>query len=303
MDKIAELKIQISDYLLEILMKDDFKKSINLFLNQEFKRIIIDKKTDLIQSEAYKNLQGKIKYELENTFKSSSFKNQISNFIDESLNRFEKGNKTLEKMIPPAVVNSFKVYIYNHKDDLIIALKKLLSNKDIEKRILDEINNAVNGMNPMVARFVNINNIFSRLKISIEDYLNDPKNILNIINFINSQLDIFMKKKISEFSSYFPIEGRKAIVNSLTESVSENLLKTSFIDMLFSVFEEKLTVELSNLDMKSSKLNLVIDSFSTLFMSNIYENLLVKGDLKELVNNISEGIVDNFLSKPLIDLI
>lgn len=303
MDKAAELKIQISNYLLEILLKKDFKQSLSSFLNIEFKNIILDKKKDILKSEAYKNIQNKIKNELICTFKTSVFKEQISSFIDDSLSAFEKSNNTLDKAIPPAVINSIKVYIYNHKDELILAFKKLLANKDIEKRILAEINNVINGMNPMVARFVNVNNIFSKLKSSIEDYLNDSKNVLDIINFINSQLDNIMKKKISEFFTYFPIEGRKAIVNSLTQSVSENLSKTKFIDMLFSMFEEKFTLEISNLNINSSNLNIAINSLSSSFINSTYDKLLVTGSIKDLIDYISEGIVDNFLSKPLIDLI
>jgi hypothetical protein len=303
MDKASELKMQISDYLLESLMKEDFRQSLCLFLNIELKNIIIDRKKDILKGKAYKNIEGKIKNWLLLAIKSPVFKNQIYSFIDDNLSAFEKSNKTLDKTIPATVINSLKVYIYNHKDELISALKKLLSSKDIEKRMLSEINNVINGMNPMVARFVNVNNIFSRLKISIDDYLNDSKNILEIINFINSQLDNIMKKRISEFSAYFPIEGKRAIIDSLTHSLLENLSKPKFIEMIFSVFEEKLTVELTNLNINSSNLNTAISSLTSSFINTTYETLLINGGIKELITSISEGIVDNFLSKPLIDLI
>lgn len=300
MEKAAELKIQINDYLMESLKKESFKQALSQHMSLEFKKIIIENKKDLIQSTAYKNMKSKFKEELLNTIKSQNFKNQISIIIDNNLSALEQSNKTLEKAIPPAVINSFKVYLYNHKDDLITGFKKILSNKEIEKRIYAEINNVINGMGPMVSRFINVNNIYSKLKISIEDYLNEPRNVLEIINFINNEIDKIMKKKISEIITYFPIEGRKAIVNSLTNALSENIAKPSFIDMILNVIDEKLEIEIYNMSL--SDLNLV-DELTTNFINNNYDNLLIYSDIKIIINNISEGIVDNFLSKPIIDLI
>ncbi|MFL0267590.1 hypothetical protein [Candidatus Clostridium radicumherbarum] len=300
MEKSAELKIQINDYLMENLKKESFKQSLSKHMSMEFKKIIIDNKKELIQSTAYKNIKSKFKEELLNTIKSQNFKNQISILIDNNLSALEKSNKTLEKTIPPAVINSLKVYIYNHKDDLISGFKKILSSKEIEKRIYAEINNVINGMGPMVSRFINVNNIYSKLKISIEDYLNEPKNVLEIINFINKEIDKIMKKKISEFSTYFPVEGRNAIINSLTNALSENIAKPSFIDMILNLIDEKLEIEICNMSL--SDLNL-IDELTTNFINNNYDILLINSEIKIIINNISEGIVDNFLSKPIMDLI
>lgn len=303
MDKATELKLQITNYLIELLEKDDFKKSLNLFINTELKNIIIEKKEDLLKSEVYKNIQMKIKSELLNTLKSSDFSNQMYTLIDNSLSTLEKSNKTLDKTIPPAIINSLKVYTYNHKDELIQAFKNLLSNKDIEKRILIEINGMMSSMNPMVARFVSANNIFSRLKSSLEDYLDDTKNILTIINFINKELDNIMKKTISDFSTYFPTEGRKSIINSLTNTLSVYLSNTNLINMLFSAIDEKLAMELSNANTNSLTINNIINDLTSTFINNTYEKLLINNGLKESIDNISEYIVENFLSKPLIDLI
>ena len=300
MEKIAELKMQISNFLMENLKKEDFKQSFSQYISTELKNIIIENKKDLLKSTAYKNIQSKFKDELLNTIKSSNFKNQISIIIDDNLSALEKSNETLENTIPPAIINSLKVYIYNQKDELILALKKLLSNREIEKRIYAEINNVISGMGPMVSRFINVNNIYSKIKTSIEDYLNDPKNIFEIINFINNELDKIMKKKISEFSAYFPIEGRKAIIASITNALSENLAKSSFIDMIFNTIDKKIENELSNLNVNNLSL---INNLISNFINNTYDKLLVNSDFKKLIVNISEGIVENFLSKPLMDLI
>ncbi|MFL0248252.1 hypothetical protein [Candidatus Clostridium stratigraminis] len=300
MEKSAELKIQINDYLMENLKNESFKQALSQHMSMEFKKIIIENKKELIQSTAYKNIKSKFKEELSNTIKSQSFKNQISILIDNNLSALEKSKKTLEKTIPPAVINSFKVYIYNHKDDLISGFKKILSNKEIEKRIYKEINNVINSMGSMVSRFINVNNIYSRFKSSIEDYLNDPQNVLEIINFINNEIDKIMKKKISEFSTYFPVEGRNAIINSLTNALSENIVNPSFFDIIFNVIEEKLGTEIYNMSL--SDLNL-IDELTTNFFNNNYDMLLINSDMKIIINDISEAIVDNFLSKPIIDLI
>lgn len=303
LDKTLELKKRVNNYILEILKSENFKAKISEMLNTSINDLIFEQKDNLIKSDAYIKIRKKVKAEIVGTLNSYDFKKHISTIIDSSLANIEKSNKTLETIVPSAVVNSLKVYIYNHKDEIINTIKGILNNKNLDKKIFAEVTNAVNGLNPMVSRFININSIYSKLKISIEDYLNDTKNVIEIINFINSQIDSFMKKRLSEITSYFPTEGRKSIANSIAESISDTMLKADLITNLLNMIDERLSLELSKIDRSSDDINQSVTTAVSALMGISYDKLLDNEDTQLFIYSISEEIVDNILSKPIVDLI
>jgi hypothetical protein len=300
MDKVSELKMQLNTCIFDILHEDSFKHNFkNLFI-KEFKNTLIQKKEELFQGENYRIVRNSIKINLYKTFKAPSFKDGINLFINNNLKSLEDSNRTVESIVPPAVINGIKVYVYNHKDELVATLKSFLSNENIDKKLYEEINNVLNGINPMVSRFVNTSNIFAKMKTGINDYLDNPKNIMDIINMINSQLDVFMKKKISEFTSYFPAESRSALVNSISKGIMDNILSEQFIDMAIDKVEEILINILESIDKNGFG---SFDSILKGFVDTFYNKILDSDNTKELIKLLSNNLVDYILNKPLITLI
>jgi hypothetical protein len=300
MDKVLELKTSLNNYIFDILNEDTFKQNIKELLIEEFRNTIILKKEDLFQGKNYRIVRNSIKINLYKTFKSPNFKEGINLFISSNLKTLEDSNRTIESVVPPAVVNGIKVYVYNHKDELVSSLKNFLSSEDIDKKLYDELNNVLNGINPMVSRFVNSGNIFSKIKTAINDYLDNPKNIMDIVNMINTQLDSFMKKKISELTSYFPAESRNALVNSISKGIMDNILSEKFIDMAIDKVEELLAAILESVNKNGfgSFDNILKDLIDTL-----YTNMLDSEKTKELISILTNNIVHNLLNKPLIKFI
>lgn len=303
MDKVIELKTQLNNYIFNILKEDNFKQNFMELVAEELKNTIVIKKDQLFTGETYKIFRNSIKINAYKTFKSSSFKEGINSFIDSNLKNFENSNTKLEEIIPPAVVNGLKVYIYNHKDDIVDTLKGFVNSDSVDKKLFDEISNVLSGINPMVGRFVNLNNIHSKLKTGIDDYLGNQKNIMDIINMINSQLDGLMKKKVSELISQFPQEGINSLKSAVTEGIIKNIASEKFIDMAIDKLEDALSEALDSIDETSeSKFNL-LDNIIKDFIQVLYNKALSTNKAKLLVEQLSSALVDNLLSKPLITFI
>lgn len=302
-DKIVELKIQLNRFIIDILKDEDFKEKTSLIIKDEITNIIVFEKDEFFNTLTYKDIKAKIKNNMLNTLKSQSFKEEVNKFLDYNIKVLEKSNKTLGALIPPAFINGIKVYIYNNHREFISSFKKFITKDEITKRINKEILNILNGINPMVSRFISPSTINTRMIAGINDYLDDPKNIRDIINMINGKLDEIMKKKISEIIVYFPSESRKSIINSVSNGIIDSVASEKFIDIALNKVEEKLKEEIYSLNESSSLLTSAVHGIVDSFMLNYYPELLDREKSKELINEFSSSIVESLLEMPLKDFI
>jgi uncharacterized membrane protein YheB (UPF0754 family) len=215
----------------------------------------------------------------------------------------ETSDKTLDSLIPPAFLNSIKVYIYNNSDSITSSIKEIITSKNAEKRITAEITNVLNGLNPMISRFISSSTIYTRLVAGVNDYLNDDKNITDIINLINKKLDETMKKRVTEFTAYFPAEGRKSLVNSITTGIIDNILSDRFVDMSLEKLEEVFKAQLLSINENSEVLSNQMFTLVDNFFEDNYMSLLENNKSKELLDLFSGEIVENLLNKPIIELL
>jgi hypothetical protein len=302
MDKAAELKTALNSHIIETLKSDGFKDNLKIILLEEIKKTILLKKNEFLEGEIYKGIRAKLKKDILRSVSQASFKELINKLLEENIKTLEKSDKTLGSIIPSAFVNSLKVYIYNHSAEISSTLKELINNENVIKKINTEVINAINGINPMIARFINASVIQAKIISGINDYLSDPKNMMELITMINSALDSFMKKRVSEFASYFPAEGRKALINSISSEIVSNVFSEKFVDMALLKLEELIKKQLQALDEDSEGLNMQISNLVENFINNSYSSLLESDSLKALVEMLSSNLVDNLLKKPLIEL-
>ncbi|MCM0648280.1 hypothetical protein NBE98_07825 [Clostridium swellfunianum] len=303
MDKVLELKMQLKDFLFEALKKETFKESITTLLIDEFKNTLYIKRSDFFQGENYRVVRNSIKINLYKNFKTQEFKDSLNLFVENNLKAIEESNRSIENIITPSVLNGIKVYIYNHKDDLVKSLKSFLDSQAIDDKIQEQINNVLSGINPMAARFVNAGNIFSKFKAGINDYLNNQKNIMDILNMLYAQLDSFGKKKVSDFTSYFPAESRNALVTSISKGIMDNILSESFIDMLIDKGEAVLLTVLESLSKSGESDSLALNNILKNFAICLYDSMLGTDKFNELIDIVSSSLVDNLLNLPLIKFI
>lgn len=303
MDKALELRAALSSSIFKAIETDEFKEKLIIILKSELIKIVLMKKEELLNAEVFNSIKLCLRKDLLCAASQTAFKDSIYKIIDDNLKSLEKSNETLGSIIPPAFVNSLKVYVYNHSDEISSALRNLINSEHVVKKINSEVSTMLNGFNPMITRFINATAIQGKIIAGINNYLDDSKNMMDLVNFINSMLDNLMAKKVSEFASYFPIEGRKSLIDSISSEILNNVFSEKLIDLMLIKLEDIIKYQLINLNEDSSGLNDKINCLASYFMNISYPVLLESDSIKELIEFLSNNLMEIILNKPLIDLL
>jgi hypothetical protein len=303
MERTEELKLQLNNYIVNFLKEDKFKENIKNLLVEEIKNGILSRREEFLHTDTYKSIKSKIKADIAANIKTRNFKEDLSRFIDKNFKTIETSNRTLDTIIPPAVINSLKVYIYNNKDEIVAVLKNFLSSDKFDKKVHEEISKVINSFGPMVSRFINAGSIQSKLKTSINEFLENSNNLMDIINAINAQIDLLMKKKISDLANNFPAEGRRSLINSISDGILNEFLSEKFIDMAINMIEDRLVLQVNKLSNDDENFSDKLFFFISYIVDEYFNKIFIEEKANDIVYEFSSGIVDNILSKPLIELI
>lgn len=134
----------------------------------------------------------------------------------EKIDELQKSKTTLKEIIPPIIINSLKVYVYNNKDEIINFIKKALQDEKVKLKIKCYIKDKViSNMNSMVAKFINADIIYNKIMEGILAYLEDPNSSLEMVNTVCNGIDSLMNKSTSEVLVYLPMEGKKQLIESM----------------------------------------------------------------------------------------
>lgn len=128
------------------------------------------------------------------------------------LEALEKSDKTLKEVLPQGFENMIKVYIFNNRENIISFLKGIVSNPNFKKKISEEIVKFTSNMNPMMAKFINVDSMQTKVVEGINGYLEDENNVYKIMELLNEGIDKFKDKRAAEVLMYIPYEGKKELV-------------------------------------------------------------------------------------------
>lgn len=135
------------------------------------------------------------------------------------LEALEKSDKTLKEVLPQGFENMIKVYIFNNRDNIIGFLKGIVNNPNFKKKISEEIVKFTSNMNPMMAKFINVDSMQTKVVEGINGYLQDENNVYKIIELVNEGIDKFKDKRAAEVLMYIPYEGKKELVRWVSKIV------------------------------------------------------------------------------------
>lgn len=137
----------------------------------------------------------------------------------EKLEVLEKSDKTLKEVLPQGFENMIKVYIFNNRENIISFLKGIVNNPNFKKKISEEIVKFTSNMNPMMAKFINVDSMQTKVVEGINGYLQDQNNVYKIIELINGAIDKTKDKRAAEVLMYIPYEGKKELVRWICKIV------------------------------------------------------------------------------------
>lgn len=296
MENIELYTNELTQHIIHILKDENFKNNFKAIVSKEFSYILDSEKDVFFKSQAYETLKSKLTQQILDASHSKVFKEQLSEAINKNLQNLEKSKYILSDIFPPSFTNGIKVYIYNESPKLVAAIKEFINSPKTQCKIKEEINNSINNFNPMVAKFINGNSIHAKIMESINLYFDNQSNIMIIITKINSSIDNFMKKSVSEFFIYFPQEGKNALVDSLCSTILDNIFTESFISSTMKNIEYNI---LTNDKIINFSLTDLSNKLVCKFIDDYYDMSLDMNNSKELIQIFSKEIVNKLLEMPL----
>lgn len=133
------------------------------------------------------------------------------------LEELEKSDKTLKEVLPQGFENILKVYIFNNRENIIDFLKGIVNSPNFKNKISQEVVKFTQGMNPMMAKFINVDNMQVKIVEGINGYLQDENNVYKVMEIINEGIDKIKDKRAAEVLMYIPYEGKKQLVKWISE--------------------------------------------------------------------------------------
>ena len=189
----------------------------------------MNKLYDFLKEYYEKDSEG-LKNDINEILKKDNFKDALVTQAEDKISGLEKSSKTLKDVFPAAFINSIKVYIYNNKDEIINFLKTSIKEEKLQNKIKDYINNSIiKNLNPMIAKFITADLIYSKIHDGISEYLNKPESAMEIVNLMCKGLDSASFKKISDIIIYIPKEGQNEIIDEAVNYILNNLAADDFL--------------------------------------------------------------------------
>lgn len=154
----------------------------------------------------------------------------------------------------------------------------------------------------MASKFFNGDKIYSKISLGINSYFDSQENLMDMVTMINETLDKLMRKNVSGFLTYLPVEGKSSLMDALCSLIINNLFSDESIKKVIVSIKEKIN-EVGFIEKLIYDNKIVLDKLLDDLSDKYYDKMFESTKLKEVVENISDVLVDKLLEMPLKDFI
>lgn len=289
----------------ELQNKDNQKRIIRAFENVIFEGKIVD-------SDLYYSVRGKFRELLNSPGFLDSAKTASEEIVSRALVNLREKDGTLGDIISPALSNSAKVYIYNHKEDIADLLKDILNDEKVHDKLKGNIAALIElNFGKFVTMFMNPENIAIKIIVAVINYLNKPENQDNIALVGVKFIDILLEKRVSEIINEITYEVQRQVVEETGSLISNFVTKECNQELIISLLENKLVENESEIreNISIGMLNVIGKiADSNEFKNNVYLLIhegtegLLNMQVSEILSYISESGVSS-VKKLIMDII
>mgnify|MGYP000903908540 CR=1 FL=1 len=211
-----EIRKFISDWI-----KWNLNKDIRFFLKSDF----------------YHDLRKVLEKKISAFLNSKDFRDIVYSLAEKTLHENEKSGKTFNSILPQGFENSLKVLVYNKSPEIASSIKLYINDIKFKTMVKNEVNKLLVSLNPMVAKFINGESIQAKIMNSLNSFIDNKDNMMNIVMFLNSKIDDAGNKPISQVLNYIPYDGKNHMVKALADSILNLFNSREFIksaeDMIY----------------------------------------------------------------------
>lgn len=297
-----DIKDVLTTTILSTFKEENFKLMLKDVLKNEILTKLVSDKNILFQNQSYKNFEEFLYCKIKNFRNSSEFKNSLYIILNKRFMEIEKSDYTFSKIIPTTFINSLKVYVYNNKDNIATSIKATLNSEKMQTKIKDELTKALGTLPPLASKFFNGDKIYSKISLGINSYFESEENLMNMVNMINGTLDKLMQKNISDFLTYLPVEGKNSLIDTFCNIIINNLFSDETINKIIISIKEKFNNKTFIKDLITTNQK-DFDNLLNDLSDKYYARMLESNKLKEVIDNISDTLVEKLLEMPLKEFI
>ena len=280
----------IGDKLKEIL--GDKYDSFSLNLQNKATAYIID---SIKKDENKDKIIVAIKNEITEYRTSQAFYDTIRAFVENKYIEITKSQLIIGEIFPSSFISTLKVYIYNKNYDIAMYIKNAIKTETVQQKLKVYIGQMISAnLNPMMAMFINIDTIFDKISVAIDNYLDDENNQRNIAIVITNTLDEVLKQSINNISSGVSEEGRKNNIDAIADMILNKVIDDELISSGMNLLDEKLT-HLVNSEQVEKQVENIIEGMIRKLMSLKLSEIF--NDKEEEIDSIIYGIVSEGYNK------
>lgn len=238
---------------------------------------------------------------LDDTMKKSQEQGYIRESIIKIITNKKKSliesNAKLSEVVPAEVFTGINLYIFNEKEIIASELKSLVRNPEVADKIKENITEKVlNNMNPLVSMFLNAETLYGKVLNVVDGYLDDEVNRIEIVKYLNSYVDAYKDKTVSEVLEKIPVNIQDEMLKNISSKIEARILDGNIADII----SEKISQKVNSL----SSYDELISSFRSNYREDLRETvkreitkLANSEDTKALVYHAVNDTVDKMMNK------
>lgn len=291
---------KISNVLLSYIRSEEVKEKIYIAIENELLPSINVPLYDYFSSEKGRNIKDTLIKEVSLSLESNSFKENINKVIKEKINNKIESNEKVKEVIPEDMLDMGKTYAYNHRGEIVNEIKTFIQKKDMEDNIKDILTDAIrNKLNPMVAMFINVDSLYEKAMPIILENLEKEKFKMQLISFINKEIDKIKEKEVSEILSELSLEEVEKLQNTFSHMIQSKILNEKLVKNLLNTLEDELHKNEVTIEDLCNKLKINGKEIYT----NLYDKIINSKEIEINIENALIKVVNNLLQKNVKELI
>lgn len=312
LDTISALQYRLAEYIAEMLRSEETASAIESFIDKNVDELLERKVGDIVQSNSFDDLLQFAQQRLQRAISDEAFEQRVNDFVSSRLDDLVNSNANLAQTLTPDTISFLKERIDQQVPPIVHHLADIATSQTTRKQIGALIKLEVDEYYEQLSLFKKIFISRERIHDEVDDLVNKtlPKKVEEYLRgaafeqeaqaFLNSTIDNFMERPLSEIVGQFDsaklTELKWQLTRRLVEIVRSEGLSQS-ISNYFSDALERLHPE--TLGSVLTQLHPDAASHAKQLLNKSLLNLLSHDETARTINAILTSQVERLLIAPI----
>lgn len=288
------IKNNLENLMMENLKKPKVKEKIIWYIKEKIAEFL---RKDINQEEAIVKVKEILKIRALNMITSEKNQHKFQEGVKAEIYGLCEKGITLKDIISEGAFYRLEEVIMDNKAIIAMYINNMVKEPEVEEKLRNVIDSAIaSNVNPLVAMFLNNDNIYNKVISFIEGYLKEEKNQEDVVMILQKVVKNISDVKITK------ILDKEETLDMISRNVVEVIAKEKTLDKLIASVGESVneygTLE-NLLGAIDENFYVKIDGFISITISQI----LNSKDTEAVVNKIIENIINKVLDVEVKNII